>query len=457
MERNKRSEKEKIVIFVYLLMFMTAVISIAVIQPLKSVEPFINPPDEADRFLVPTYICENGTLPTGFEPEVTIQTYGGSYAFYNVLPYIVMGYLMCAVRLIGGTGLMLLYTARSVNVVAGVLTAFFVFLIGKKLFKNEIYSFVFSLFTMFLPQHLFLYTYVNTDAFCLMSVSMILFAFLDIYEKGMSFLRMLLLAAGISICALSYYMGYGILLVSVPLFVFCFFRKGKFDSRSFIKYAGLEILFVVLFSGWWFVRCYFVLDGDILGLRSLSAAQQLAVERGESVKNIPAESMNMIQFLTQTTVLKDMPVSFVAMYGSMSLWAGDVYYVLYLLFIGAGSVAGVMACIGQLKYRSMEDKVLEAGGIAFSIVTVGIWFVYCYFVDMQPQGRYVMPVVFVLMYYVANGYKKIADMIKLESVKKYTPFIISAFVILMFVIYAYAEVYPLYLERPVWSDTGLSL
>ena len=236
-----------------------------------------------------------------------------------------------------------------------------------------------------------------------------------------------------------------------------FFRKGKFDSRSFIKYAGLEILFVVLFSGWWFVRCYFVLDGDILGLRSLSAAQQLAVERGESVKNIPAESMNMIQFLTQTTVLKDMTVSFVAMYGSMSLWAGDIYYVLYLLFMGAGALAGVTAGIRQLKKRSVEEKVLEAAGIAFALVTVGIWFVYCYFVDMQPQGRYVMPVVFVLMYYVVCGYKKIADMIKSESVKKYVPLIISAFVILMFLFYVYAEVYPLYIERPVWSDTGLPL
>ena len=106
-----------------------------------------------------------------------------------------------------------------------------------------------------------------------MSVALIIYVFLDSYENGVSFLRVLLLAAGISICALSYYMGYGVLLVSVPLFVFSFFKDGRFDSRSFIKYAALEILFVALFSGWWFVRCYFVLDGDILGLRSLSAAQ----------------------------------------------------------------------------------------------------------------------------------------------------------------------------------------
>ncbi|MCR5012029.1 MAG: glycosyltransferase family 39 protein [Lachnospiraceae bacterium] len=457
MERNKRSDKETVIFLIYLLLFAAAVISIAVIQPLKSTEPFLNPPDEADRFLVPSFICENGTLPTGFEPEVTIQTYGGSYAFYNVLPYIIMGYLMRVVRLLGGSGLLLLYTARSVNVAAGVITAFFVFLIGKKLFKKEIYSYVFSLFTMFLPQHLFLYTYVNTDAFCLMSVALIIYVFLDSYENGVSFLRVLLLAAGISICALSYYMGYGVLLVSVPLFVFCFFKGGRFDSRSFIKYAALEILFVALFSGWWFVRCYFVLDGDILGLRSLSAAQQLAIDRGESVKNIPAESMSVIQFLTRTTVLKDMPVSFVAMYGSMSLWAGDVYYVLYLLFIAAGALTGFVISIGQLKNRSFGAKVLEAGGIAFALITVGIWFIYCYFIDMQPQGRYVMPVVFVPMYYAARGYKKITDMIKWESAKKYVPFIISAFVIVMFVIYVYVEVYPLYLARPVWSNFVLPL
>ncbi len=449
--------KEKIVFIVYILLFTAAVISIAVIQPLKSTEPFLNPPDEADRFLVPSFICENGTLPTGFEPEVTIQTYGGSYAFYNVLPYIIMGYLMRAVRLLGGKGLILLYTARSVNVAAGVLTAFFVFLIGEKLFKNDVFSFVFSVFTMFLPQHLFLYTYVNTDAFCLMSVSMILYVFLDIYEKGISFFRVLLLAGGLSICILSYYMGYGTLFVSVPVFVLCFFKNGKFDSRSFIRYAAIEILFVALFSGWWFVRCYFVLDGDILGLRSISVAQQLAVESGESAKNIPAASMSIIQFFTQTTVLKDMPISFVAMYGSMSLWAGNLYYVLYLLFIGVGALMGVIASIGQLKKNTMGKNVLEAGGMAYAVITVGIWFVYCYYVDMQPQGRYVMPVVFVLMYYVVNGYKKITDMIKAGSLKKYIPFIISAFVIVMFIIYVYAEVYPLYIERPVWSNLELSL
>ena len=82
-----RQKNEKPIFIMYLLGFIILALSVALFQPLANMPPtYGNPPDEHARYLVPKYICEHGTIPTGFEEEVRIPAYGFSYALYNAFP-----------------------------------------------------------------------------------------------------------------------------------------------------------------------------------------------------------------------------------------------------------------------------------------------------------------------------------------------------------------------------------
>ena len=181
---NNKEKQEKTAALIYLLIFALAALSIALIQPLKDTPGFFNPPDEEARFLVPQYICAHGTIPTGFEEEVQIRGYGGSYAFYTAFPYIIMGLFMRLVSVFTDSPLLFLYAARLVNVAAGVLSAFIVYRLGGLLFSDKRFAWLFRIAVMFLPQHLFLYTYVNNDAFSLLGVVLIWYSFVRMYKSG---------------------------------------------------------------------------------------------------------------------------------------------------------------------------------------------------------------------------------------------------------------------------------
>ena len=58
----------------------------------------------------------------------------------------------------------------------------------------------------FMPQALFLGTYVNTDSLALLSMAMILYSWASYLEAGdWNFRNSILLAVGMAVCALSYY------------------------------------------------------------------------------------------------------------------------------------------------------------------------------------------------------------------------------------------------------------
>ena len=115
-----QKKSEKIIFTLYLLGFLALALTLALLQPLANTPPLYgNPPDEHARYLIPQFICKYGKIPTGWEEEVRIPAYGFSYALYNVFPYIVQGYLMRFVSLFTESEVVLLYTARLVNVTFG--------------------------------------------------------------------------------------------------------------------------------------------------------------------------------------------------------------------------------------------------------------------------------------------------------------------------------------------------
>ena len=151
-----QKKSEKIILTLYLLGFLALALTIALLQPLANTPPlFGNPPDEHARYLIPQFICRYGRIPTGLEEEVRIPAYGFSYALYNVFPYIVQGYIMRFVSLFTESEIALLYTARLVNVTFGLLMAVVVYFIGKRVFQDARFRWLFCFAVTYLPEGLF--------------------------------------------------------------------------------------------------------------------------------------------------------------------------------------------------------------------------------------------------------------------------------------------------------------
>ena len=158
---HNQNRNQKIIFLIYILGFIIIASSIALVQPLantfyEDTTILANPPDEHARFLIPQYICEHGLIPTGFEEEIRIPAYGFSYALYNVFPYIVQGYAMRFASLFTESQLILLYVARFINVISGTLMAIVVYKLGKKLFQDKRFLWIFCFAVMYMPQSLFI-------------------------------------------------------------------------------------------------------------------------------------------------------------------------------------------------------------------------------------------------------------------------------------------------------------
>ena len=468
---NKK--KEWIILFLYITGFLVIASTIAFLQPLADTQVVTdaqlaagtpdaadcriilsNPPDEHARFLIPRYICEHGTIPTGFEEEVRIPSYGFSYGLYNVFPYIVQGYLMRFVSLFTDSKLLLLYAARFVNVLSGTCMAYLVYLLSKRLFGDKGFRWVFCFAVMYLPQSLFLHTYVNTDSMCMLAVTMMLYALVRAYEEGFTGGNNQLLSGGIILCALSYYNAYGYILSSILLFLVYFLRKqgGKwsYDWRKMLR-KGIFISVIVLAGiSWWFIRSYILYDGDMLGLATrekMAAEYAIEAVNPQAMSTYESKGYTILQMMKEEDFMEGAFYSFVAAFGSMAIFADIWIYRFYKIFFAAGTFGCFLYCaLCLIKGRSISQAVIHRGNahssfpagettsfrlsgrtnsahcaswqnvffhinMLFCIAMPLILLIhYAYTMDFQNQGRYLLPSVIPIMYYMTRGFETLTTL-----------------------------------------------
>ena len=178
----------------------------------------------------------------------------------------------------------LLYTARLVNVTFGLLMAVVVYFIGKRVFQDDRFRWLFCFAVTYLPEELFMHTYVNTDSCCMLSTAMMVYALVCVYRDGINVRNSLWMSGGIILYALSYYNAYGYIVSCILLFVMFFLQKKEsggysYDWKKMLKYGCFIAAVVLIGIGWWFIRSYIVLDGDLLGLATREKmAIQYAIE-----------------------------------------------------------------------------------------------------------------------------------------------------------------------------------
>lgn len=375
----------------------------------------LSPPDEYFRMLIPKFICEHGTLPTGLEEEVRITGCGFSYGLYNVLPYIIQGYVMRFVALFTDSGLILLYAGRMVNVACGMFMAWVVYLLGGRLFNDQRFRVLFCFAVMYLPEHLFVHTYINTDSCCMLSTAMILYALVWAYQEGFCYQNSLWLAGGIILCSLSYYNAYGYILSSMLLFVGYYIRKDKglrIDWKPMLQYGIFISVLVLLGAGWWFVRAYFVLDGDILGLKTKEElALRYALWETSPLNTYQAKGIGVWQMLKENRFFQCLYDSFIAAFGSLSIRGNRWTYLSYKLFFGAGILGYIGAWIFDKEIRKIKGRELffHLNMFLCMVLPLAIMINYAYTMNYQHQGRYILPSLLPIMYYTVRGMQRLAS------------------------------------------------
>lgn len=460
-------QTEKIVLFFYFSIFLIITTTLALFQPLGDTALFVNPPDEHARILIPWYIYRHGVLPTGLEEEVRVPGYGISYGLYTTFPYIVQGYVMRFVGLFTESARLLLYAGRFVNVLSGTAMAYVVCLLSRRLFSAASMRWMFCFGVMYLPQCLFLHTYINTDSMCLLSTAIIVLALVAAYQDGFTIKNCLLLSGGIILCALSYYNAYGYILSSIILFTAYFggklgsspeARKG-YDWKQMVTKGVLISAVVLLGISWQFVRSYFLYDGDFIGLATLD---RLAIQYALPEVNPLTRSTYLSRGESIWAMLfgsNFMPMtfkSFVGAYGSLAIMGHRGMYCAFLIFFAMGIAACVIFRQPQEDFLGnlpgWKKIFFHANMVFCMLMPVFLLLYYAYARDFQRQGRYAMPMIIPFMYYVVRGYQKLLNWPRFPRRFKRVIIGLSIFMLISSALYMTYHV-----SLPLYMESGLSL
>lgn len=412
----------KILVLIYLLVAAASMILLAAVQP------FGDPPDEMNRFKVVYYIANHGGLPNGYDEEVILGGYGGSYAFQPILPYIIMGYLLRILMAFTVDSFTLILAARLVNVCFGVLMAYYVWRIGKKLFEEAAMQWLFSLMIVFLPMNLFMHSYVNTDSMALLSAAMIIYSMLLGEEDDYSKKTCIRMAIGVIFCAMSYYNAYGIVLCAI-LFFFYHFAVRK-EWLPMFKKGGLIAVLVLLGAGWWFVRNGILYNGDIFGMtaRTDCAIQTALPEYNPLTRHtFYGDGLPISAVFAEKQYAWVTFESMIAMFGPMSIPTHGLIYLYYKRLVIFAAVCALIPLAktqplmwqnrgtdSSLKIQCGKKKAELTPRLAFGLlmlldclITMGLHLYYSYTWEYQPQGRYLLPMLISAVYLLTMGIWKL--------------------------------------------------
>ncbi len=397
------------------------------------IQPLNASPDEQMRYQIAEYIYQHGSIPRGDDPAVRDGVWGISYAFSPILDYMVAAVFMKLVSFVTTQPFALVMAARLVSVLCGVGMGFYVLRIGKRLFEPR-KAWLFTIFITTLPGAVFVTSYVNTDAMALMSTAMIVYAWILGIEDGWSYRCCMLLSVGIGICALSYYNAYGFILCSIVIFGSTLLIEGKKNGeyRTFVTRGAFVCVLVLVLISWWFIRNYIIYDGDFLGRTASAISAEKYAMKGfkPSDKVTPAAiGMTFFQMLGEnfanTTIswVELVSRSFVGRFGSLDVCMPAWVENNYMDFIKGGFLLVFIHPVKTFALREngefCREGIFNWCMLVAMIIPNVLNAYYSYSSDYQPQGRYSLPMLVPLAYFVIKGYGHLLDeLVKNEKVRK---------------------------------------
>ncbi|MDD3220230.1 MAG: DUF2142 domain-containing protein [Lachnospiraceae bacterium] len=458
-----------IVLFIFLLMW-------AFIQPYNA------SPDEDMRYQVVKYIINHNALPDGRDPEIRNLIWGISYGFNPYLSLIISALFAKVVSFFTMEQMALVMAGRIANVVIATGNAYLVMKIGHELFEKE-EKWLFVSLVSFLPGALFLGTYLNNDMLAIFSVSGIIYNWVRAAKYGWNVKNSTGLAVFIAICTLSYYNAYSFILCSILFFVITalFYGSKKWDFKNMWKWGILIAVIVLCCAGWWFLRNLIIYDGDLLGRETMNKCAELYAQpeyRPGLIFTPKSAGMSVWDMLFYVhgdfrhNWMMTVYYSFIGTFGFMDIFMPDIIGKIYFVFFFIGIVGvlthfsyvfgchrtnirkkkemmetGGFRCRIQYERKSFKDtnSLIHLMMVLASGITVGLAVWYSYASDFQAQGRYIMPILIPMMYFVTMGYKLLLErFVKNEKIRRGF-YLISSIIVFAAAVYAYAAVlYPAY-------------
>lgn len=376
--------------------------------------PYNNAPDEHARYIVAEYMYNHNQLPIATDPEVRIPLWGTTYATSPFLAYMFSAFAMKVMSLFSGDVNNLLYAARIVNAVISCITIYFVMKIAKEIFKKE-ERWLFITLCCCLPCFIFVTCYVNNDAIAIMSTSIIIYAWIIGMKTKWEKRSCIYLVVGLSICMQSYKNAYGYLLVTILIYLYELYCAWK-EQRllDMLKKGGIIVVCVAILGGWSYFRNYLIYDGDFMGSNlSYYLGETYGIDSLKpSMRITPSNSGYSFSYM-----LHDMDWlytsyrSFIGVFGYMSVWLPDFYYDLYNIIFIFG-IIGLCFYLSNLSSISIRKFVFYLAMILCAIIPVCLSAYYSYTEGFQAQGRYCLPMLIPLMFFVSKGISKILSYIK---------------------------------------------
>ncbi len=389
---------EKVLKLLYIFFFFSIVLVWALVQPFDSC------PDERMRYVIPQYIFNNNALPNANDMSIIDSSYGFSYAAQPMLPYIFSAVFMKITSVFTTASYPLLIAARMTSVLSSIGYAVFIIKTSKLAFDRTYKQWLFILLCTMWPQLSFVFTYVNCDGMAMFSVSIVVYYWFKVFKEGISYKNCFGISVGMAIGILSYLNVYIYSLLSLVLYVcyYIFVNDSPNKWKDFFKYAFVVCGFVLLFTGWHFIRNMVLYDGNILA-RGVNKYGELygidgfkPSQRAEAARKMMSTISGKIHWINSTVI------SFIGMFGYMSISLSKVVYVAYLAETAVGTLGSLIAIIKN-KFRVFKKRHILKYVLGLSIVgTVIMSYIYS-LKDYQPQGRYIMPAIIPLCYFIAYG------------------------------------------------------
>lgn len=397
-------------------------------------------PDEDARLALPRFFYDTGSLPTGGEEAVRYPGWGFSYASYPLmLNTLIAGVLMRIMGLFTSNPDWIVFAARLVSILSATAVVYYAFRAGRVLFGRPM-GYVLGLLPMMLPQFIFCGLYFNNDMPAVCGASMVLYAWALALGRGWRPSNAVLLGVGMGIVAVTYYNAYTWILLSLVWYAYIWHaRAGNWgflrDVSGFWRTTGLIVGVTAVIALPFFVRAAVINHGDFLGFSTIRRyAMQYAVpELRPDLRPTPQHlGMSLGQMLTTdhymgpgTNWLSMVYKSSIGMFGYMAVPVPTLMYWAYGVFIVVGLLGAVYGLVRRLLRRragagagiAYVDGVNDANGagdtnvvldaimLANIMLVMGLAMYYSYATDYQAQGRYVLPMLLSVAYFVVSGWR----------------------------------------------------
>jgi putative flippase GtrA len=372
-------------------------LSLSLVAAVPFIPNTVGAPDELQHYNKNVqFIMENHRLPVSGKDDIeSLSTcrdneYGQvpclySYQFHPAFNYIVSA---VASKVGGFVGVGGITGARLASVAWGLLFINMTYLLGR-FFLSRKQSVLLMAMIAFIPQVLFVASYVNQDIHSMAIAATVVYASVGYLLLGRKRLRWLLYLS-FALLFVAKYNYFVVALVPAALLVRAFWLNR--NLRTVAKEAGLLALFAVLLSGFWYVRNY-LLYHDPLGQSFVLEEMSKYHELGQAWPLWDAQSyVQLLHFDFFNALFR----SFFANLGYLYVRLDESYYTLVKLALLAGVT--LMAIHASRKARWL----LAAAGFAVAVAVFQV-IVNSFTYDFQAQGRYlflVLPVIAVIFAYV---------------------------------------------------------